>query len=256
MRSWALRSRLQPRRAVVCMLPSASAHESTRGSDPVSNCGAAVCHQPARGLACLDGWRLGDPTARMLGRVTLNPLKHIDPFGTILIPLLCVYAGFPLIGWAKPTPVTTRNFKNIKRDDILTTLAGPASNLLTAIVATIILLVLKFVNAGTVISAMMAAQMGMIDPNVMHGSPILFPLTLLLYYAVLINLILMAFNLIPLPPLDGSHVVRHMLPYNWLRAYDSIGMIGLILVFLFGGRFIGMIVSPMLNVFNHILLGM
>ncbi len=201
-------------------------------------------------------WRLGDPTARMLGRVTLNPIKHIDPFGTILIPLLCVYAGFPLIGWAKPTPVTTRNFKNIKRDDILTTLAGPASNLLTAIAATVILLVLKFINAPTVISAMMAAQMGMIDPNVMNASPILFPTTMLLYYAVLLNLILMAFNLIPLPPLDGSHVVRHMLPYNWLRVYDSIGMIGLILIFFFGARFIGMIVSPMLSVFNHILLSM
>ena len=201
-------------------------------------------------------WRLGDPTARMLGRVTLNPIKHIDPFGTVLIPLLCVYAGFPLIGWAKPTPVTTRNFKNIKRDDILTTLAGPASNLLTAIAATVILLVLKFINAPTVISAMMAAQMGMIDPNVMNASPILFPITMLLYYAVLLNLILMAFNLIPLPPLDGSHVVRHMLPYNWLRVYDSIGMIGLILIFFFGARFIGMIVSPMLSVFNHILLSM
>jgi Zn-dependent protease len=202
-------------------------------------------------------WRLGDPTARMLGRVTLNPIKHIDPYGTILIPLLCVFFRFPfLIGWAKPTPVTTRNFKNIKRDDILTTLAGPASNLLTAIVATVILVILKFVNPGTIISAVMAAQMGMVDPNAMHGSPILFPLTLLLYYAVLINLVLMAFNLIPLPPLDGSHVLRHMLPYNWLRAYDSIGLIGLILFFLFGGGLINLIVSPMMSVFNHILLGM
>jgi Zn-dependent protease len=201
-------------------------------------------------------WRLGDPTARMLGRVTLNPIKHIDPFGTILIPLLCVYAGFPLIGWAKPTPVTTRNFKHIQRDDILTTLAGPASNLLTAIAATLLLLVLKFLSPTVVIAGMMAAQMGMIDPNIMHASPILFPLTLLLYYAVLLNLILMAFNLIPLPPLDGSHVVRHMLPYNWLRAYDSIGIAGLILIFLFGGRFIDMMISPMLNVFNHILLSM
>ena len=93
---------------------------------------AISLHEAAHGWMA---WRLGDPTARMLGRVTLNPIKHIDPFGTILIPLLCVYAGFPLIGWAKPTPVTTRNFKHIKRDDILTTLAGPASNLLTAIVA-------------------------------------------------------------------------------------------------------------------------
>lgn len=201
-------------------------------------------------------WRLGDPTARMLGRVTLNPLRHIDPFGTILIPLLCVYAGFPLIGWAKPTPVTTRNFKNIKRDDILTTLAGPASNLLTAVVALIILIVLKFFSAATVMTAVASVQMGSADAVAMNGSPILFPVTLLLYYAVLLNLVLMAFNLIPLPPLDGSHVVRNMLPYNWLRVYDSIGIIGLVLIFLFGARFIGMIVGPMLAVFNHILLGM
>lgn len=203
------------------------------------------------------GWmasRLGDQTARMLGRVTLNPLRHIDPFGTVLVPLLCVYAGFPLIGWAKPTPVTTRNFKNIKRDDILTTLAGPASNLLTSIVALVLLIVFKLFSATTVLTAVMAAQTGMIDPTVMNGSPVLFPLTLLLYYAVRLNLVLMAFNLIPLPPLDGSHVLRNVLPYNWLRAYDSIGMIGLILIFFFGGRFFGMIVSPMLAIFNHILL--
>lgn len=212
---------------------------------------AISLHEAAHGWMA---WRLGDPTARMLGRVTLNPLRHIDPFGTVLIPLLCVYAGFPLIGWAKPTPVTTRNFKNIKHDDILTTLAGPASNLLTAIVALVLLIVLKLFSAQTVLMAMMAAQMGMVDPAAMNGSPILFPLTMLLYYGVLLNLVLMAFNLIPLPPLDGSHVLRHMLPYNWLRAYDSIGMIGLILIFFFGGRFIGMIVSPMLAIFNHILL--
>jgi Zn-dependent protease len=214
---------------------------------------AISLHEAAHGWMA---WRLGDPTARMLGRVTLNPLRHIDPFGTILIPLLCVYAGFPLIGWAKPTPVTTRNFKNSRRDDILTTLAGPASNLLTAIVALIILLVLKAINPNTVLAAVGSAQMGAVNELGMNGSPVLFPLAILLYYAVLLNLVLMAFNLIPLPPLDGSHVLRHMLPYNWLRAYDSIGMIGLVLIFFFGGRFIGMIVSPMLGVFNHILLSM
>ncbi len=214
---------------------------------------AISLHEAAHGWMA---WRLGDPTARMLGRVTLNPLRHIDPFGTVLIPLLCVYAGFPLIGWAKPTPVTTRNFKNIRRDDILTTLAGPASNLLTAIVALVILLVLKAVDPSTVLTAVMSAQMNSVGGTGMNGSSIIFPLALLLYYAVLLNLVLMAFNLIPLPPLDGSHVVRHMLPYNWLRAYDSIGIAGLILVFFFGGRFIAMIVSPMLGVFNHILLSM
>lgn len=210
---------------------------------------AISLHEAAHGWMA---WRLGDPTARMLGRVTLNPLRHIDPFGTILIPLLCVYAGFPLIGWAKPTPVTTRNFKHLKRDDILTTLAGPASNLLTAIVALIILLVLRQFDPIAVLSV----ATGAISPMAMNGSPVLFPLALLLYYAVLINLMLMAFNLIPLPPLDGSHIVRHMLPYNWLRVYDSIGMIGLVLIFFFGGRFIDGLVGPCMAVFNHILLSM
>src|SRR6201996_7994979 len=89
--------------------------------------------------------RLGDQTARMMGRVTLNPIKHIDPLGTVLIPLVMLFLGSYgrfLIGWAKPTPVTTRNFKNIKRDDVLTTLAGPGSNLLAAFVAMIALIVL------------------------------------------------------------------------------------------------------------------
>jgi Zn-dependent protease len=205
------------------------------------------------------GWmasRLGDPTARMLGRVTLNPIRHIDPFGTILIPLLCVYAGFPLIGWAKPTPVTTRNFRNIRRDDILTTLAGPASNLITAIAAFLLLLVFRIVQPTVVLGAMMSAQQGAVPPQLMNLSPLLFPIAILLYYAVLLNLVLMAFNLIPLPPLDGSHVVRNLLPYNWLRVYDSIGIIGLVLIFLFGGRFIAMLVSPLLGIFNHILISM
>jgi Zn-dependent protease len=210
---------------------------------------AISLHEAAHGWMA---WRLGDPTARMLGRVTLNPIKHIDPFGTILIPLLCVYAGFPLIGWAKPTPVTTRNFKHIRRDDILTTLAGPASNLLTAIAALIILVVLKHFDPAPV----WAIVTGAVSPGAMNGSPVLFPVALLLYYAVLLNLMLMAFNLIPLPPLDGSHIVRHMLPYNWLRVYDSIGMIGLVVIFFFGGRFIDGLVGPLLSLFNHILLSM
>ena len=201
-------------------------------------------------------WRLGDPTARMLGRVTLNPLRHMELFGTVLIPLMCVYFGFPLIGWAKPTPVTTRNFKNIKRDDILTTLAGPASNLLMAIAALVVLVVLKFVDARTVLTIVMAAQAGMIDAVAMNGSPVLVPVTLLMYYAVLLNLMLMAFNLIPVPPLDGSHVLRHMLPYNWLRFYDRIGMIGMFLVFLFGGRWIQEVVSIFLAIFNHVLIAL
>src|SRR5271157_5264313 len=83
--------------------------------------------------------RLGDPTARMLGRISLNPIVHIDPFGTIVMPLLLIVLGFPPFGWAKPTPVDTRNFKNLMRDDILTAVAGPISNLLTAFLSVIAL---------------------------------------------------------------------------------------------------------------------
>lgn len=87
--------------------------------------------------------RLGDPTAKMLGRISLNPIVHIDPFGTIIMPLLLIVLGFPPFGWAKPTPVDTRNFKHLVRDDILTAVAGPASNFLTAFVAILVLAIIK-----------------------------------------------------------------------------------------------------------------
>lgn len=203
--------------------------------------------------------RLGDPTARMLGRVTLNPMKHIDPVGTILIPLAMLFLPFArglLIGWAKPTPVTTRNFKRIVRDDILTTLAGPVSNLAAAVVS---LLVLVVVAKATPIGAMAVkelAAMGGIDPQLMAASPIISPVIILSYIGIWLNLILAVFNLIPLPPLDGSHIIRHMLPYNALRVYDSLGMISLILFLFFGGPVISMIVSPALAVFNRVLLAL
>lgn len=205
------------------------------------------------------GWmasRLGDQTARMLGRVTLNPLKHIDPIGTVLVPALAIFSGWPLIGWAKPTPVTTRNFKHFVHDDILTTLAGPASNLLTAIVSMLLLLLLKTISAPTVLAAVVSVQMGVADAGGANSSSIIFPLTLLLYYGVFLNVVLMAFNLLPLPPLDGSHILRHMLPYNWLRIYDSMGIISMVLIIFFGGRMIGVVLNPAMALFNHILFTM
>ncbi len=203
------------------------------------------------------GWmasRCGDQTARMLGRITLNPLPHIDMVGTILVPALSIFAGWPLIGWAKPTPVNTRNFKNFVRDDVMTTLAGPMSNLLMAVASLVLLLLLKFLSAQTVVAAILSVQMGAADAGVVNGSPVVFPLALLLYYAVFLNLLLVAFNLLPLPPLDGSHLLRHMLPYNWLRIYDSLGIVSMILIFLFGGRLIGLFLNPAMALFNHILL--
>jgi Zn-dependent protease len=199
-------------------------------------------------------WRLGDPTARMLGRVTLNPMKHLDPLGSVLFPLISlVYGGF-LVGWAKPTPVTSRNFKNYKRDDILVTLAGPASNLLSATIALILLLFMKHLvpNGGISIAAAMALAQHVPD-IVTEGLPTLFPVALFLYFVILINLLLFVFNLIPIPPLDGSHVLRHFLPYKAVQLYDRMGMFGLIILFLVGGRFIGAVFSPLFATFNHLL---
>jgi len=208
------------------------------------------------------GWmanRLGDPTARMLGRVTLNPVKHIDPVGTILIPLVMLFLpgyGRFLIGWAKPTPVTTRNFKNVTRDDILTTVAGPVSNVMAALVATLVLLIISKVSpVGEGIVRTLAYTNGYGGMGTLSAaSPILYPLALLFYLVMTLNLILAAFNLLPLPPLDGSHVFRHMLPFRALRIYDSLGILSLILILFVGARVVGMIVSPALGLINAILL--
>lgn len=197
--------------------------------------------------------RLGDPTARMLGRVTLNPVKHIDPFGTILLPLVMLFifpSGF-LIGWAKPTPVTTRNFRNIRRDDILATLAGPVSNLLAAVAATIALIVLARVSAP---GAEMVRNLAMGLPPDLSGGSAAVPIAMILYLSVWLNVILAVFNLIPLPPLDGSHVLRHFLPYKALRFYDSIGMWGLIVFLVLGGRILMMFAGPIFGFLNALLL--
>jgi Zn-dependent protease len=199
-------------------------------------------------------WRLGDPTARMLGRVTLNPIKHLDPIGSIVFPLISlVYGGF-LIGWAKPTPVTGRNFKNYRRDDILVTLAGPASNLLSATIALMLLIIVKHALPAGDASIATAVAIAQHIPGVAtEGLPALFPIALFLYFVIFINLLLFVFNLIPLPPLDGSHILRHFLPYKAAQVYDRMGMFALLILFLLGGRFIAAFFYPLYNVFNRIL---
>jgi Zn-dependent protease len=207
--------------------------------------------------------RLGDQTARMLGRVTLNPIKHIDPIGTVIIPLMMLFLpgyGRFLIGWARPTPVNSRNFKRFVHDDVMTTIAGPASNLLMAAVCFIALMVLGKTGAvgrfSVIVATLIAEHPGVPITDVLPdgGLPSLFPLAMLGYFGVLINLFLAVFNMLPLPPLDGSHVFRHVLPYRFLKFYDSMGMFGLILILFVGGRVVGLVVSPILSVIDGFLL--
>ena len=200
--------------------------------------------------------RLGDPTAYMLGRVTLNPMKHLDPLGSVVLPIISlVYGGF-LLGWAKPCPVTTRNFRHIRRDDILTSLAGPASNLAMAVMALLLLLVFKHAMPGGVGSLAAAMAIANKVPGVpTAGLPVLFPVVLLLYFGVLINLLLFVFNLIPIPPLDGSRVLGVFLPYRAQVMYSRVGGIGLMLLFLFGGGIIvGTFYYPLLDAFDRVLM--
>lgn len=200
--------------------------------------------------------RLGDHTARMLGRVTLNPGKHIDILGTIVIPLVMLFLpgyGQFLIGWAKPTPVNNRNFKHFRRDDILTTLAGPGSNLMAAFACMIVLIgIAKLTPTGDIAVHELASHMW--SGALIHSSTIIFPLALIFYIGVWLNLMLTIFNLLPVPPLDGSHVFRHMLPYKWLRYYDSIGIMGLVLILFLGAPIIDFFLSPALTLVDFILL--
>ena len=188
----------------------------------------------------------GDPTARMLGRISLNPIRHIDPVGTLLLPAVAMFFHAPVIGWAKPTPVDPRNFKNPVLDDILTSVVGPISNFVVAIGAVLVLVVVRLASP---LGQQILSQGFSTDTD-----SFLLPLCLLLYDVMLINVILGVFNLIPVPPLDGSHVVRHLLPAGALRVYDTVGMAGLFILVFWGGRFLNTLISPAVGFFNYILL--
>jgi Zn-dependent protease len=194
--------------------------------------------------------RCGDPTARMLGRVTLNPIKHIDPVGTVLLPLIAAVAHFPMIGWAKPTPVDPRNFKNPVLDDIFTSVAGPVSNFLVAICALLALLLIKL-SSPLGQQIVFGIPYGLISPEMNSA---LVPSSLLLYELMRINIILGVFNLIPVPPLDGSHVLRHFLPPKALRVYDTLGMFALMALVFLGGGLLGKLIFPVVGIFNYLLL--
>jgi Zn-dependent protease len=202
---------------------------------------------------CAHAWmasRLGDQTARLQGRVTLNPTYHVDPIGTLLIPALAVFGPFLgftlfsgfLIGWAKPTPVITRNFRKIVRDDNLTTLAGPGSNLILAAVAFAILAAVSIAvpDGRELVRANLTGAMAL-------GAG-WQPLVLMALLAIEVNLSLLFFNLLPIPPLDGSRVVRNLLPYNAVVQYDRIGgWVSYLLMIFVGGFILRLVLSPTLH---------
>ena len=178
------------------------------------------------------GWmarRLGDPTAMMLGRLSLNPLRHIDPIGTVLVPALLLAMGGVIFGWAKPVPVTWENLRHPRRDMALVGVAGPVANLLMA-VGWAVLLKLSF--------ALSAQGLDWVA----------VPLAYMATAGITINVILMALNLLPLPPLDGSRVVAGFLPPRWAEAYGRIEPYGfLILLALLATGLLGRILWPLVQ---------
>lgn len=166
--------------------------------------------------------RLGDPTARRLGRLTLNPISHIDPIGTVLFPLIAIVSGLPLLGWAKPVPVNPHNLASPRRDFAIVALAGPVSNLLMAMAAAVVLKLLFPIGAGPSFGSMLVAR------------------------AVSLNVILAVFNMLPVPPLDGGNVLAGFVPEPVARVIDRTKPYGfLILYVLMYMGILGDIVFPL-----------
>ena len=179
----------------------------------------------------------GDPTAQSQGRISLNPLVHIDIMGTVVLPLLMIFGGLPfLFGWAKPCPVNPRNFKNLKRGQIIVSGAGPVSNLLLAVLFT---------------AALFVAVRVIAEPTSTH------PVILLLMLGVQLNVLLAIFNLVPLPPLDGSHIFQWGLPnglgHRYIQAIGPYGGYILLALVMTGALF--KVLSPIIDVVLGFLYG-
>lgn len=195
---------------------------------------AITIHEAAHGWAAL---KMGDPTAYSLGRITLNPLAHIDPIGTVLLPLMLVIIGAPPFGWAKPVPVNPLNLRNPRRDNLWISAAGPFSNLTVAAFALVGIVVLKILspNVSYFLKSFLLGR-GAFP----RGFYPLEGLALILFYGVLINTYLAVFNLIPVPPLDGSGVLMGLISEEAAAKYDRIRPFGFLIV-------IGLIYLGLLN---------
>ena len=189
---------------------------------------SAVVHEVSHGVAAL--W-LGDDTAKQAGRLTLNPIPHLDPFGSVLLPALGVLSGLPVLAFAKPVPVRVDRLHKRPRDVILVSLAGPTSNLLMMLVGAV---AARAVYGGLTVSPLWRD---------LRDFPPLFQLTMAF---ALVNLFLGIFNLLPIPPLDGSAILEPVLPERWRATWYRIRPYGLLIVFalVFWTGIVGRVLDP------------
>ncbi len=195
---------------------------------------AMVLHEFAHGWVAN---YLGDPTARLAGRLTLNPKPHIDPVGTVLFPAMCLILQSPIFfGYAKPVPVNFFNLHHPKRDMVLVAAAGPAMNLLLAIISGIFLRIILTIEPSV------TGTMSPLQPSeTSHSMTTMFllPLVFMLLFSIKINVLLMLFNLLPIPPLDGGRIAVGILPYKQARmlsGLESYGMMIVIILVAFDGQ--------------------
>ncbi|NKB81527.1 MAG: site-2 protease family protein [Nitrospirales bacterium] len=188
---------------------------------------AMVFHEYAHGWVAN---YFGDSTARDQGRLTLNPLAHIDLFGTIIMPLLCLLApgGF-FIGWAKPVPITPSRLFHPRRDMAFVAAAGPAMNLALALASGFLLSFLLFIDPT--LTANWPPRPGMMPREDLLGM-VLLPLAAMALYSIFINILLMVFNLIPIPPLDGGRILTSVLPFGAARALSQLEPYGMLIILL------------------------